>query len=80
MFIVINNTLKSIKHIQKKLFGGVDFYQTPFVKDNVNAHTPNFWQTYVQRYELNKVMRKFNMVFIETLNKFCTTIKNTKYI
>jgi hypothetical protein len=72
MFNVINNRLRSIKHIQNKFFGGVDvimtcdFYQTPLVKDNwifqniknnVNALTPNFWQTYVQCYELNKVMR-----------------------
>jgi len=62
MFNVINNRLRSIKHIQNKFFGGVngimtyDFYQTPHVKDNwmfqnikdnFNALTPNFWQTYV---------------------------------
>jgi hypothetical protein len=42
-----------------------DFYQTPDVKDNwifqnvkdnVNALTSKFWQTYVQCYELNKNM------------------------
>jgi hypothetical protein len=59
---VINNRLRSIKHIQNKFFGGVDvfmtgdFYQTPFVKDswifrniknNINALALNFWQTYV---------------------------------
>jgi hypothetical protein len=42
-----------------------DFYQTPLmkdslifqnIKDNVNALTLNFWQTYVQSYELKKVM------------------------
>jgi len=62
MFTIINNKLKYIKHIQSKFFGGVDaimtcdFYQTPHVKDswifqniknNVNALTLNFWQTYV---------------------------------
>jgi len=26
------------------------------IKNNVNSLTPNFWQTYVQCYELNKVM------------------------
>jgi len=72
MFNVINNRLRSIKHIQNNFFGGVDvimtcdFYQTPLVKDNwifqniknnVNALTLNFWQAYVQCYELNKVMR-----------------------
>jgi hypothetical protein len=72
MFNVIDDSLRSIKHIQNKLFGGVDvimtcdFYQTPLmkdscifqnIKDNVNALAPNFWQTYVQCYELNKVMR-----------------------
>jgi hypothetical protein len=40
-----------------------DFYQGPHVKDswifqnikdNVNALAPNFWQTCVQCYELNK--------------------------
>jgi len=40
-----------------------DFYQAPpmkdnwifqNVKDNVNALAPNFWQTYVQCYELTK--------------------------
>jgi hypothetical protein len=40
MFNVIDNRLRSIKHIQNKFFGGVDiimigdFYQTPLVKDN----------------------------------------------
>ncbi len=72
MFNVINNRLKSIKHIQNIFFGGVDvimisdFYQAlPMkdswifqnIKDNVNALTPNFWQTYVQYYELNKIMQ-----------------------
>jgi hypothetical protein len=72
MFNVIDNRLRSIKHIQNKFFGGVDvimkgdFHQIPHVKeswifqnikDNVNALTPNFWQTYVQCYELNKIMR-----------------------
>jgi len=70
MFDVINSKLRSIKHIQNNFFGGVDvimasdFYQAPPMKDNwifqniennVNALTPNFWQTYVQCYELNKV-------------------------
>jgi len=40
MFNVINNRLKSIKHIQKYFFGGVDvimisdFYQTSLVNDS----------------------------------------------
>ncbi len=43
-----------------------DFYQVPplkdswifqNIKDNVNALAPNVLQTYVQCYELNKVMR-----------------------
>jgi hypothetical protein len=70
MFNVIDNRLRSIKHIQNYFFGGVDvimindFYQTPLVKnswifqkikDNVNALTPIFWQTYVQCYELIKL-------------------------
>jgi aspartate/glutamate racemase len=57
MFNVIDNTLRSIKHIKKKFFSGVDgimtcdFYQTSLVrdnwmfqniKDNVNALTPIF--------------------------------------
>jgi len=50
-----------------------DFYQTPLVKnswifqnikDNVNTLMSNFCQTYVQCYELNKVIRQFDMVFI----------------
>jgi hypothetical protein len=92
LFNVINNRLKSIKHIQNNVFGGVGVimtYQTPPLKDNwifqniennVNALAPKFWQTYVQCYELNKIMWKFDMVFIQTLNKFCTTIKNTNDI
>jgi len=63
MFNVIDNILRSIKHIENKFFGGVDviligdFFQAPPVKDNwifqniknnVNALAPNFWQTYVQ--------------------------------
>jgi hypothetical protein len=67
MFNVINR-LRSIKHIQNKFFDCVvvimigDFYQTPPLKDgwifqniknNVNALTPIFWQTYVQCYKLN---------------------------
>ncbi len=62
MFNIINNKLRSIKHIQNKFFGDVDvimtsdFYQAPpiknnwifqNIKDNVNALTPNFSQTYV---------------------------------
>ncbi len=69
MFNVINNKVRSIKHIQNNFFGGVnvimtgDFFQPPLMKDswifqniknNVNALAPNFWQTYVQCYELNK--------------------------
>jgi hypothetical protein len=46
------------------------------IEDNVNALAPNFWQMYVQCYELNKVMR----LFIQTMNKFCTVTKNTKDI
>jgi hypothetical protein len=57
MFNAIKNRLGSIKHVQKKFFGGVDiimigdFYQTLLVKDswifqtikdNVNALVPNF--------------------------------------
>jgi hypothetical protein len=40
MFNIINNKLRSIKHIQNKKFGGVDvimtgdFYQAPHVKDS----------------------------------------------
>jgi hypothetical protein len=71
MFNVIDNVLKSIKHIQNNFFVGVDvimtcdFFQTPImkdncvfqnIKDNLNALTPNFSQTYVQCYELNKVV------------------------
>ncbi len=69
MFNVINNRLRSIKHIQNIFLGGVDvimtcdFYQAPpmkdswifqNIKDNVNALTPNFWQT----YELNVMYQK----------------------
>jgi hypothetical protein len=72
MFNVIDDKLRSIKHTQNNFFGGVDvittsdFYLTPLmkdtwifqnIKDNVNALAPNFWQTYVQCYDLNKVMR-----------------------
>ncbi len=95
MFNVIDNRLRSIKHIQNNVFGGVDvimtndFYQTPLVKnswifqnikDNVNALTPKFWQTYVQCYELNKVILQSNMVYIQTFNKFRIVTKNTKDI
>jgi hypothetical protein len=48
------------------------------IKNNVNALAPIFLQTYVQCYEPNKVMRQFDMVFIQTLNKFHTTTENTK--
>jgi hypothetical protein len=50
------------------------------IKDNVNALELDFWQTYVQCYELNKVMGYSNMVFIQPLNKFCIVTKNTKDI
>ncbi len=71
MFSLIDNKLRSIKHIQKKFFDCLDlimtcdFYQTFCVKsswifqnmkDNVNALTPFFWQTYDQYYQLNKFM------------------------
>ncbi len=95
MLHVIDNRLRSIKHIQNKFFGDVDvimigdFYQAPFIngnwifqniKDNVNALTPKNLQTYVQRHELNKAMQQSNMVFIQTLNKFFTATKNKKDI
>jgi hypothetical protein len=95
MFNVINNRLSFIIYIQIYFFGGVDvimtgdIYLTLHVKDNlifqnikndVNASTPNFWQTYVQCYELNKVMRQYDMVFIQTLNKFHIATKNAKDI
>jgi hypothetical protein len=89
----IDNKLRSIKHIQNKFFGGVDvimtsdFYSTPLmkdswifqnIKDNVNTLTLNFWQTYVQCYELNKVMQQSDMVFIQALNKFLIATKKKK--
>jgi hypothetical protein len=58
IFNVIDNKFRSIKHIQNKIFGGVDVImtsdlcQTPLVKynwifqnmkDNIHALTPNFW-------------------------------------
>jgi hypothetical protein len=57
MFNVIDNRLRSIKHIQNNFFGGVDviitndFYQTPLmksswifqnIKNNVNALALDF--------------------------------------
>jgi hypothetical protein len=68
-----------MKHIQNIFFGGVDvimtsdLYQTPLVKDswifqnikdNVNVLAQFFLQSYVQCYELNKVMQQSDMVFI----------------
>jgi len=79
MLNVIYNKLRSIKHIQNIFFGGVDvimtsdLYQTSSVKDswifqnikdNVNVLTLIFLQSYVQCYELNKVMQQSDMVFI----------------
>jgi hypothetical protein len=67
MFIVIDNRLRSIKHIQNNFFGGVDvimtgdFYQATPMKDswifqntknNVNALTPNFWQIFMNEIKL----------------------------
>jgi hypothetical protein len=58
IFNVIDNKLRSIKHIQNNFFGGVDVLmtndlcQSPLVKynwifqnikSNINALTPNFW-------------------------------------
>jgi hypothetical protein len=58
IFNVIDNKLRSIKHIQNNFFAGVDVLmtsdlcQSPFVKynwifqnikGNINALTPNFW-------------------------------------
>ncbi len=95
MFNVIYNKLRSIKHIQNIFVGDVDvimtndFYQIPLAKNsqifqnienNVNALTLNFWQTYVQCYELNKVMQQSDMIFIQTLNKFRIAIENKKDI
>jgi len=48
------------------------------IKNNVNTLTLNFWQTYVQCYELNKVMQLFDMVFIQALNTFLIATKKTK--
>jgi hypothetical protein len=62
MFNVIGNELRFIKHIQNKLYGGLDInmindsYQAPFMKDSwifqnikyiINALTSNFWWRYV---------------------------------
>jgi response regulator of citrate/malate metabolism len=95
MFNVINNGLKFIKHIQNNFFSGVDvimianFYETSpikdswifqSIKDNVHALTLHIWQIHVICYEINKAMQQFNVVFIQTLNKFCMVIKNTKDI
>ncbi len=95
MFNVINNRLRSIKQNQNKFFGGVDvimtsdLFETPLVKDswvfqnikdNVNALAPKILQTYVQCYELNKIMQQFDMVFIQTLNKFHTRTENAREI
>jgi hypothetical protein len=48
------------------------------IKDNVDALTPIFLQTYVQYYELNKIMQQYNMVFIQILNGLYIVIENTK--
>ncbi len=39
---------------------------------------PIFW--HVKCYKLNKVVRQFDMVFLQTLNKFCIATKNGKDI
>jgi hypothetical protein len=49
------------------------------IKVNVNALPLNLWQTYVQCFELNKVMQQFDMIFIQTLNKFCILTKKEGY-
>jgi hypothetical protein len=72
MFNVINNKLKSIKLKSIQIFfwwcwcyhDKWFLLSTPVkdswifqnIKDNVNALAPNFRQTYVQCYELNKIM------------------------
>jgi len=58
IFNVIDNRLRSIKHIQNNFFSGIDvimtsdFFQAPpikdncffqNIKDNINALAPNFW-------------------------------------
>jgi hypothetical protein len=50
------------------------------IKDNVNALAPNFWQTYVQCYKLNKIMSQFDVLFIQTLSKICIVIEGIKDI
>jgi hypothetical protein len=91
---MFNNRLRFIKHIQTKILVVLIsltkmIYQTPSmkyswifqnIKDNVNALTLNFWQTYIQCYELNKIMQHSDMFFIHTLNKFHIMSKNIEYI
>jgi hypothetical protein len=88
MFNVVDQRLRSIKHIQNKYFGNLDlimtgdFYQAPPVKDGwifdniregFNSLAPSFWHTHVKCYQLKKVMRQSDLKFIETLNRFRTS-------
>ena len=85
MFNVIDQRLRSIKHIQNKYFGNVDlimigdFYQAPPVRDSwifdkirktFNSLNPSFWHDHIKCYELKKFMRKLNLRFIESQNRF----------
>ena len=69
MFNVIDQRLRSIKHIQKKYFGCIDlimigdFYQAPFVKDswifdkiceNLNSLAASIKHDHVKCYKLKK--------------------------
>jgi ATP-dependent DNA helicase PIF1 len=63
MLNAIDQRLRSIKHVQNKVFGGVDvivtgdFYQAPLVRDKwvfqkpdegLNAIAPNFWHDHIK--------------------------------
>lgn len=85
MLHAIDQRLRSIMHVQNKVFGGLDvivtgdFYQAPPVRDKwvfqqldfgLNAIAPNFWREYMKCYELKTIVRQNDPIFINILNRF----------
>jgi hypothetical protein len=85
MFNVVDQRLRSIKHIQNKYFGNIDLiisgdlHQAPPVRDRwifqnidegLNILAPSFWHNHVKCYQFTKVMRQSDLKFIHALDRF----------
>jgi hypothetical protein len=78
MFNVVNNMLRSIKHIQNNFFGGVDvimideFYQAPLVKDSESFKISKIMLMHYHQFfgkHMSDVMNQIKLCLIWSLYK-----------